>query len=334
MSSRTYQLKGKSLFTFVAILLVLALGVVGCGGQQQAQPADAAKTEQKTDAAAGDTRVIEHAMGKTEIKGTPQKIVVLTNEGTEAVLSMGVKPVGAVNAFTGGKTWYAHLEKDLEGVKPVGEELQPNLETIASLKPDLILGVKMRHEKIYDQLSAIAPTVFAETLRGDWKKNFTLYAKAINKEAEGEKVIADFDKKIEELKQKLGDKVKTKISLVRFMPGKTRIYYNDTFAGTIFKQIGLARPEVQNKDTFADEVTKERIPEMEGDIMFYFVYDKGDGEGTKVEQEWINDPLFKNLNVVKNNKAFKVNDTIWNTAGGVKAANLMVDELGKYLLEN
>ena len=38
----------------------------------------------------------------------------------------------------------------------------------------------MRQEAICEQLSAIAPTVFAEDLRGDWKINFELYAKALN----------------------------------------------------------------------------------------------------------------------------------------------------------
>lgn len=50
------------------------------------------------------------------------------------------------------------------------------------LQPDLIIGNKMRHEKIYEQLKEIAPTVYAETLRGDWKENFTPYTKAVNKE--------------------------------------------------------------------------------------------------------------------------------------------------------
>ena len=45
----------------------------------------------------------------------------------------------------------------------------------------------MRHEKVYEQLKAIAPTVFSETLRGEWKDNFKFYAKALNKEKEGQK---------------------------------------------------------------------------------------------------------------------------------------------------
>jgi len=325
MYSPTYRLaRGKSLF---GLLMALLLIVTGCAGQPAAEkPAEQPATD------AGQSYVVKHAMGETTIKGTPQRVVVLTNEGTEAVLALGVKPVGAVQSWT-GNPFYEHIKAEMEGVQVLGKEDQPSLEAITALKPDLILGNKMRHEKIYDQLSKIAPTVFSETLRGKWKDNFKLYAEALNKKAEGEKVLADWDKRIAEFKEKAGDKLNTKVSLVRFMPGRVRIYYKDTFAGIILQELGVARPDTQNKDDFAAEVTKERIPEMEGDILFYFSYETGNGEASKLEQEWTNDPLWKNLNVVKNKKAFKVDDVIWNTAGGVKAANLLLDELTQYIIE-
>jgi iron complex transport system substrate-binding protein len=190
----------------------------------------------------------------------------------------------------------------------------------------------MRQEKVYTQLSAIAPTVFTETLRGEWKNNFTVYADALNKSTEGQKVIGDFNQRTTDFKQKAGDKLSTQVSIVRFMPGKTRIYYSQTFSGIILKELGFARPQSQTKDAFADDVTKERIPEMDGDILFYFTYETGNGDASKAEKEWINDSLWKNLSVVKNNKTFKVSDDIWNTAGGVIAANLLLDDLGRFFL--
>ncbi len=42
------------------------------------------------------------------------------------------------------------------------------------------------------------------------------------------------------------------------------------------------------------------------------------------------DPLFQTLNVVKNNKVVQVDEAIWNTAGGYKAANLLLDEIVAY----
>jgi iron complex transport system substrate-binding protein len=335
--------KGKILFVFLALILSFSLVVVGCGkdANNEGQANGNSESESSTtneqsssenESASEEVRVIQHAMETTEIKGTPERIVVLTNEGTEALLAMGVKPVGAVKSWT-GDPWYPHIKDQMEGVEVVGLESEVNVEAIAALQPDLIIGNKMRQEEIYEQLKAIAPTVFAETLRGDWKENFKLYAKAINKEEEGNKVLSDFDNRIAELREKLGDKINTKVSVVRFMPGKVRIYYKDTFSGIIFDQIGLARPEAQNKNEFAAEITRERIPEMEGDILFYFTYETGDGEASKLEEEWINDPLFKNLNVVKNNKVYKVDDTIWNTAGGVLAANLLLDQLEQIMLK-
>lgn len=323
----TYQTTKRKMFHLLSFLLTFTLLLVGCGGQ-----GNPVSEQPKEEGPSGDIRVIEHAMGKTDIKGTPQRVVILTNEGTEALLALGVKPVGAVQSWT-GSPWYDHIKSEMEGVQDVGKESQVNLEAIAALKPDLIIGNKMRQEKVYQQLSAIAPTVFSETLRGEWKTNFELYARTLGKEEDGKKIIADFDNRISQFKQKHADKMNLKVSVVRFMAGKTRIYYQDTFSGIIFKQIGLARPESQNKEEFADEITKERIPEMDGDIMFYFTYETGDGGATKTEEEWMNDPLYKNLNVVKNNKAFKVNDVIWNTAGGVKAANLLIDDLDKFYSE-
>lgn len=96
-------------------------------------------------------------------------MVILTNEGTEALLAIGITPVGAVQSWT-GDPWYDHIKKEMKDVKVVGVESQVNVEAIAALKPDLIIGNKMRQENIYEQLNAIAPTIFAETLRGDWKR--------------------------------------------------------------------------------------------------------------------------------------------------------------------
>lgn len=310
-------------FIGLILMLVTFLALTGCGTSTSSGSADSTKTPE--------TRVVKHIMGETTVPASPKRIVVLTNEGTEAVLALGIKPVGAVKSWN-GDPWYAHIKDDMEGVQVVGEESQPNLEAIAALKPDLILGNKMRQEKVYTQLSAIAPTVFTETLRGEWKSNFTVYADALNKTTEGQKVIGDFDKRIEDFKQQAGDKLSTQVSIVRFMPGKTRIYYSQTFSGIILNQIGFARPQSQQKDAFADDVTKERIPEMDGDILFYFTWETGKGDASKAEQEWTNDPLWKNLNVVKNNKAYKVNDDIWNTSGGVISANLLLDDLSKYFL--
>jgi len=324
----TYIKQQKSL---LCIVLLFVFVLSGCGNNSESKQESTESSVEKQETTEGYS--VEHAMGTTELEKTPEKVVILTNEGTEALLALGVKPVGAVQSWT-GDPWYEHIENEMEGVTSVGMEGEPSLETIASLEPDLIIGNKMRHEKIYEQLSAIAPTVFAEDLRGDWKKNFELYAKAVNKEEEGKKVLQDFDNRVTDLQTKLGDRLQKEVSIVRFMTGDVRIYHKDTFSGVILDQLGFARPESQDVDDFAEKnVTKERMPAMDGDIIFYFSYETGDGEATKLEEEWINDPLFQNLSAVKAGNVQKVSDAIWNTAGGVIAANLLLDDIEKIFLE-
>jgi len=277
-------------------------------------------------AGAAEAREITHSMGVTEVPDDPQRVVILTNEGTEALLAVGITPVGAVRSWL-GDPWYDHIAEQMADVTVVGEESAVNLELIAALEPDLIIGNKTRQEKIYDQLSAIAPTVMSERLRGDWQVNFALYTEAVGKQAEGEAAIAAYNGRIENIREQLGDRVSEEISLARFMASMTRIYFKDTFAGIILDQIGFARPAVQDKPEFAEEITKERIPEFEGDRLFYYVYETGDGGADAQASDWTKDPLWQNLEVVKAGKAHPVDDAIWNTAGGIIAANLMLDDL-------
>jgi iron complex transport system substrate-binding protein len=277
---------------------------------------------------AANARDVTHAMGVTDVPDSPKRVVILTNEGTEALLAMGIKPVGAVRSWL-GNPWYDHIAKQMDGVTVVGDESAVNLELIASLEPDLILGTKFRQEKIYSQLSAIASTVLTERIRSDWKGNMKLYATAVGKLAEADAAFKAYDDRVTAISKALGDKKAEKISLVRFMPGRTRILLKDTFAGNVLNQIGFARPKNQDRMEFADEVTKERTSEFEGDRLFYLVYDTGDGKAAAAAADWTSDALWKNLAVVKANKVGIVSDAVWNTAGGILAANLMLDDIEK-----
>jgi iron complex transport system substrate-binding protein len=278
---------------------------------------------------------VEHAMGTTEMKGAPERVVILTNEGTEALLSMGVKPVGAVQSWS-GDPWYNHITADMEGVEVVGTENEVNLEKIAALKPDLIIGNKIRQEAIYNNLNDIAPTVFSETLKGAWKDNFKIYAKALNLEDKGNEVLSDYDAHVEEVKESLGDKINQEVSVVRFNAGPTRLYYKDSFSGVVFQQLGFKRAEHQETlfpedNKFAIEVGKELIPEMDADSIFYFTY--SEEEALATEKEWLDDPLWKKLNASEKGHVYKVDDAIWNTAGGVLAANQMLADIEKIFSE-
>ncbi|WP_417689175.1 ABC transporter substrate-binding protein [Roseibium sp.] len=271
-------------------------------------------------------RDVTGSMGTVSVPDQPKRVVVLTNEGTEALLALGVTPVGAVNSWN-GSPWWDHISDAMEGAEPVGKESAVNLEMVAALEPDLILANKQRHEKIHSQLSAIAPTVMSKELRGDWKINFRLYAEALGKDTEANEAISAYDDAVASLRDKLGSSLDEEVSVIRFVPGQIRIYQLDSFSGVLLKDIGFKRPANQNVEEFAIRTGKESIPQMDGDRIFYFTYDTGDGKGRSLEDEVLADPLWQSLSAVKAGKLHKVSDAIWNTAGGIIAARLMLDDI-------
>lgn len=273
-------------------------------------------------------REVTHAMGTTDVPDEPQRVVVLTNEGTEALLALGVQPVGAANSWN-GDPWWDHIEAQMGDAVPVGTESAVNLEQVAALQPDLIIGNMSRQEEVYPQLSAIAPTVMSERLRGDWKVNFRLYAEALGRVDRGREVIESYDQRVADLREALGDRIEEEVSVIRFLAGQIRIYQLDSFSGVLLEDVGFERPEIQNEDNFAIRTGKESIPDMDGDRIFYFTYDTGNGDGEALEDEVLSDPLWQSLSAVQAGRVHEVSDAIWNTAGGVIAANLMLEDLAR-----
>src|SRR5690606_29888103 len=168
---------------------------------------------------------------------------------------------------------------------------------------------------------------FAEDLSGSWQDNMRLYSETVGKAEAGRQALEAFNTRAKELAAAIGDGVNDEISLVRFAPGRVRLYYKDTFAGGILDLMGFKRPAAQDKDEFAEEVQKERIPDMDGDRIFYFSDDADPVDVKANLDEWISDPLWLNLEGVKAGKAQRVSELVWNTGGGIFCANMLLDEI-------
>jgi iron complex transport system substrate-binding protein len=306
--------KGYVLTALLAVAMLAACG--GTGGGGGGEPAG---------------RVVEHAMGETRISGAPERVVVLDTGELDSAMSLGVTPVGAVEAIP-GEGFPSYLEGTGE-IENVGTIEEPNLERIAALEPDLILSSKVRHERIYDQLSQIAPTVFTETTGVVcWKENFMKHADALGRTGEAERIADDYDARVGEFPRAMGDRLdETTVSVVRFLPGETRIYQKESFIGTILEDAGLPRPPSQDVEEFAIlNVSEELIPKMGGDAIFVTIYGPED-ETTR--QSITSDPLWRRLEAVRQGRVFEVSDDLWMLGIGYTAANEVVDDLEEHLVE-
>lgn len=322
-------------------LLVVTTLLAGCSSSNQGSSSsnnnadtktsatnESAKETNESDTSKTDdseTRVIEHAMGSTTISGTPTRVVTLFQGATDSALLLGVKPLGAVESWS-EKPVYEYLRSQMEGVANLGIETQPDLEAIIALKPDLIIASKARHEKIYTQLTEIAPTVMVSEVYV-WKDTLDISGKALNKEKEAKDFLKTWDEKTTYFKEKAADKIKEKkVSIVDFRADHARIVYNG-FAALVLMDMGIERPDSQKGTEWGAMLqSEEAIPQMEGDIIFDQT-NLTEQENIVFRDKWVSNPLWSNLTAVKNNEVYPVNPIYWNAGGGPQSAMLMLEQV-------
>ncbi len=305
-----------------ALVLVVGLALTGCGGSDKKEdPAQAS-------ANAGFPRTVEHAMGKAEIPAKPKRVVALDTSFVDATLILHTPVVGFTDYRTinGKLPDYLGDDRAKYGADAVsvGTLAEPNLEKIAALKPDLIISAKVRHEKLYSQLSKIAPTVMTETTGPTWKDNIRLEAKALGEEDRANEAITNYETAAKAVGASINEKAKNPtISVVRFVDGPTRLYQNASFSGIVLKDAGLKRPKSQDVNGFAAEISAERIKDADGDAIFVATYNDEKGLSKKTADQFKANPLWKPLAP----KVHEVPDITWMTAVGLQGAWSILTDL-------
>ncbi|MGY1724285.1 ABC transporter substrate-binding protein [Blastococcus sp. SYSU DS0533] len=313
----------KHLSRATALAVAAALVLAACGGGDT-EPGDGAAGVAAAEGTAF-PRTVQHDMGATEIPAEPERVVVLDTGELDSALSLGVTPVGAVTTDVSG-TFLSYLAEDAERIEVVGTIAEPNLEEIAALEPDLILSNSVRHEDIYDQLSRIAPTVFAADVGDTWKENLLLAAEALGREEEAAELIADYEEQAARLGEEIG--TGTTISPIRFVGGTIRAYQPDSFIGTVLADVGLDQVELPaGRPTFA-ELSPEEITQADADVILYSSYGPVADSG---EAAVVAGPLWPMLTAVQDQRAFQVEDDVFYTGIGLRAATLQLERLQELL---
>ncbi|TGB00031.1 iron-siderophore ABC transporter substrate-binding protein [Streptomyces sp. MZ04] len=304
-----------------ALVLSGALALSACGSSDSSD---------KDSAGSGKTHVVKTAMGDVKVPVAPERVVVLDTAELDSAITLGVQPVGATHVEA-SKGFPSYLPKDkVSGIKDVGEMLNPNMEAIAALHPDVILTSKIRHGAKYDQLKQIAPTVMTENTGYPWKENFQVHADALGKQAEAKKAVADYDAHAKKVTTAVGGPEKaraTEVNVVRFVEGADiRIYGERTYIATLLKDVGLGRAPIsaKAKDGFSYDVSPEKIDLADTDVIFQATY----GDPRKAKQtQTTGSGLWKNMKAVKSGNVHTVEDELWIQGIGYTAANKILDEM-------
>ncbi|SOB80730.1 ABC transporter substrate-binding protein [Streptomyces sp. 1331.2] len=312
--------------------LAPGLALAACGTDSRAPSAGSPGGANGGGSGGSGARTVRHARGESAVPARAARVVVLDTDALDSVITLGLAPVGATTVSAGAPLPGYLPAARLAGTKAVGAIGQPSLEAIAALRPDLILSNQVRDDKRYEELSKIAPTVLSKTTGPTWKENVRLHAEALGRQAEAEAADAAYRTKLRELVTALGGPAKaaaTRVEMARFLAGApTRLYLNDTFVGSLFKDLGLGRPANQDKPGFSIEISPEQVDQAAADVIFYSLY----GDAAKSDQGKITEgALWKDLDAVRNGRVFRVDDNLWMLGIGYTGAGLILDEIRKDL---
>ncbi|MDG0053244.1 ABC transporter substrate-binding protein [Paenibacillus sp. P2(2022)] len=308
------RLKRGIMLDFAVFLMVV---LAACGN---AASSNQTNDKSGTDALNGQsksvaTREYVDATGKKiSIPANPQRVV--TTQYLDAMLALGVKPVGAASHVLEGD----YLKGKIDGIADIGNPT--NVEKVLELQPDLIIATEDTSPEVREQLEKIAPTVAVSFGDGDVFKQLRDVAAVLGKDKEADQWIASFDKKAEEGRKKMAGKFKKDETITIYMTyGKDvlRVYGARNVGHVIYRSLELNPPEYirqklakDPKYNFVyDSISMEKLPELSGDRIIMLVYDEATKDGMLKEIE--QSALWRNLPAVKNHKVYFIKADPWFT---------------------
>ncbi|MEK5406866.1 ABC transporter substrate-binding protein [Paenibacillus sp. FSL W8-0439] len=308
------RLKRGIMLGFAVFLMVV---LAACGN---APSSNQTNDKSGTDALNGQsksvaTREYVDATGKKiSIPANPQRVV--TTQYLDAMLALGVKPVGAASHVLEGD----YLKGKIDGIADIGNPT--NVEKVLELQPDLIIATEDTSPEVREQLEKIAPTVAVSFGDGDVFKQLRDVAAVLGKDKEADQWIASFDKKAEEGRKKMAGKFKKDETITIYMTyGKDvlRVYGARNVGHVIYRSLELNPPEYirqklakDPKYNFVyDSISMEKLPELSGDRIIMLVYDEATKDGMLKEIE--QSALWRNLPAVKNHKVYFIKADPWFT---------------------
>lgn len=288
----------RSLAAGVALATGLAL-LAGCG--DDGDPDEAAAPAGS--AAASYPVTLTHKLGTATVPAAPQRIVALSDADLDALLMLGVQPVGiAGSSGEGGVTaWAKPLLTSKPTVLTAGES-GFDVEKIAALAPDLILaGGDYYIDDEYAKISKLAPTTAYETtgaFEDPWQATVRQVAKAVGQPAQAEQIVTEVEAEVARAKAANPDLAGKAFAISQvWEAGSVGVLRSARDAGVkMLNDFGMTlAPSVASLkgDEFAVQLSLEKVSVLDADVLLIYYAEAG------LQAPLEGNALFRNLGVVE-----------------------------------
>ncbi|TFV48995.1 iron-siderophore ABC transporter substrate-binding protein [Blastococcus sp. TF02A_35] len=291
-----------------AALAAAALVLTGCGaGDDEGTTADRGSA---SDSSAFPVTV-STAFGDVTIDEEPQRVVALGWSDAETALALGVQPVGASDWLGFGGEGVGPWAEGLYDEAPqIIETLEPSLEAIAALEPDLILDTRSSGEQDrYEALEKIAPTVGQPEGVGPyqttWQQQLELVGQALGRSDRAEELTAEVDQAFSDAAAEHPEFEGTEVAVGAFTSAGFGAYVRGDARVDFMEQLGFENaPAVQDLATenFFVPVSEEQVSLLDAELTVAFPIFVEAAEFTA-------NPLWQALASVREGRAVVLEDT-------------------------
>lgn len=298
----------KRLILSAFLVLTMAFGGCSTAGNAPSASQTVESSNVQESSTSSDVVVVNDMKGSVEIPANPQRIVDVSGSADELII-LGLPFIASANTnMFDGVTVPEYLqdyftEHKIEIVGNYsGAVGDLNLEKIAELKPDLII-MNVRHEKVYEQLKGIAPTVMINDDMSyvNWRGRFEQLGEWFGKQDTVAAWLKNYDAKAASLAEQV-QKVVGKESVavleansVHF--GSYYVYRTGGPGELVYDELKLTPSSGVPTDVWGEVVDAEYFAKIDADHIFFFTDDGKVGETA-------NSPVWQNLKAVKNGKVY------------------------------
>ncbi|KUF18723.1 MULTISPECIES: ABC transporter substrate-binding protein [Streptomyces] len=278
---------------------------------------------------------------KVKLDGPARKVVGTEWNAVENLVSLGVDPTGVADV-KGYKTWDTAVPLKNEP-KDIGTRGEPSMDTVASLKPDLVIATTDLPAAAVKQLRKVAPVL---TLRaadaadpiGQMTKNLDLIAEATGTTQQAEKLKKGFEAKLAEGRKALagagrdGAEFAFADGYVTGNQTSIRPYTSGSLIGAVNEKLGLKNNwKVKGDKSYGLGATDvEGLTELDDDVQFAYIGNDDDKGSNPFSGVLKKDKVWTSLPFVKKGNVHRLPDGVW-MFGGPESMNQYVDSVVKAL---
>ncbi|NHT76938.1 iron complex transport system substrate-binding protein [Rhizobium sp. PP-F2F-G38] len=262
----------------------------------------------------------------------PKRIVSLVPTFSLGIaLELGLPVVGA--PLFGMSDEDLKSRAEAAGVVDLGSFMEPSIEKIVALQPDLIIGSDFLGEEAYQMASRLAPT--ALLTGANWKEFYRTLAN-ITGVADGmEGRFTEYEKRVASVRERVPKDVR--VSVVRITPWEFQVYLDEPDAWAPFdvlREAGVRRTDFETSETKVGtkRLDFEGLTGLDGDILLYIVGGSNDSATSGRHEAVLANPLWKMLPAVKAGRAYRVDAATWMEFSGLASANKVLDDIETYII--